>query len=282
MGMPPREARLLTIGEFSRLSRLSVRMLRYYDDHGVLRPTRTDASGYRRYSPNLLETAHQLRRLRDVGLSVAELAACAPRLHDAAAMRAVLERQRERLRGESAAVAARLWEVDHLITTLEEPTMTIDIAHRSLPARTVASVRGVIGTYADEGQLWERLMAALPAAGARLADAPRAVAVFHDDDYVESDADVEVQIDVAEAFRDTGDLRCVTVAEQQIASGMLYGGYEGIGDVMTALGNWVAEQGYRFAGPMFNIYLVGPGQEPDPTRWVTEVCVPVAKDTATP
>ena len=48
MDMPPAGHRLLTIGEFSRLSRLSVRMLRYYDEHGVLRPTHVDdRSGYR-------------------------------------------------------------------------------------------------------------------------------------------------------------------------------------------------------------------------------------------
>lgn len=280
--MPPADERLLTIGEFSRLSRLSIRMLRYYDDHGVLRPTSTDAhSGYRRYAPDLLETARRLRELRDIGLGVGELAACAPMLGNPAAMRAVLARQRRRLLADATAVADRLRGVDHLITTLEEPIMTIEIAHRTMPARTVASVRGVIGTYADEGQLWERLMAALPATGARVADAPQAVAVFHDEGFVESDPDVEVQLDVATAFAGSGDLHCVDVPAQEIASGRLLGGFEGIGAVMEALGRWVGSEGYRFAGPMFNIYLVGPAREPDPSRWVTEVCVPVAKDRPT-
>ena len=40
--MPSAGERLLSIGEFSRLSQISVRMLRHYDEHGVLHPTRVD------------------------------------------------------------------------------------------------------------------------------------------------------------------------------------------------------------------------------------------------
>lgn len=282
MDMPPDNERLLTIGEFSRLSRISIRMLRYYDDHGVLHPTATDEqSGYRRYAPLMLETARRIRELRDVGLGTAELAICAALLHDPNALRAILEKQRGRLLAEAAAVAGRVREVDHLITTLEESIMTIEIIHRTLPSRTVASVRDRIDTYADEGQLWQRLMAALPAGGATISPSAKAVAVFHDEGYVDSNPDVEVQIDVVAPFADTPELRCVGVGEQEIASGTLLGGFEGVGAVMAALGRWAGEKGYRLAGPMFNIYLVGPGQEADPSRWVTEVCTPVAKDAST-
>ncbi|MBD4385538.1 MerR family DNA-binding transcriptional regulator, partial [Xanthomonas citri pv. citri] len=62
---------LMTIGEFSSLSRLSVRMLRHYDAHGVLVPEHVDAhSGYRRYAPAQLRDAADIRNLRDVGLGV--------------------------------------------------------------------------------------------------------------------------------------------------------------------------------------------------------------------
>ena len=42
---------MLKIGEFSKLTRVSIRMLRHYDEIGLLRPTETDAwTGYRYYS----------------------------------------------------------------------------------------------------------------------------------------------------------------------------------------------------------------------------------------
>jgi DNA-binding transcriptional MerR regulator len=268
--------RLLTIGEFSRLAQLSIRMLRHYDERGVLRPTRVDeASGYRYYAPELLGVARRLRALRDVGLGVAQLAEVAP-FEDTALLRAVLLVQRDRLVAEAAAASERLKDVDHLITQLEERTMSTPVTTRTLPARTVASVRGIIPTYADEGLLWQRLMAGLPATGARIAQQPLAVAVFHDQDYSEHDADVEVRLDVAAPFADAGDVRSLDVPATEIASGMLHGPFEGIGVVMEDLGTWIAEHGQMIAGPMFNIYLVGPQATPDASRWLTEVCVPIA------
>lgn len=276
--MPPHGERLLTIGEFSRLSQLSVRMLRYYDEHDVLRPSRVDRhSGYRSYAPTLLFAARWVRELRDIGLGVHEIAACVPVLDDPRAVRAVLERQRTRLIAEAADVVDRIREVDHLVTALEGPVMSVSITHRTNPARVTASVRGIIPTYADEGRLWERLMPALFTAGATLAPDARAIAVFHDEDYKESDCDVEVQLDVAAPFATSGDVRCVEVPAQEVAVAVLNGTYDGIGAVMEAVGRWVPENGYRFAGPMFNVYLVSPHEDPEPSHWVTEVCVPVAR-----
>ncbi|HQY34003.1 MerR family transcriptional regulator [Actinotalea sp.] len=266
---------LLTIGEFSRLSRISVRMLRHYDEHDVLPPTSVDPlTGYRSYHPDLLRTARRVRALRDVGLGVAELAGCAP-FDDAAMLRAVLTHQRGRLLDESAAVAERIREVDHLITQLKEPAMH-EITRRTLPARTVASVRGTIPSYADEGLLWQRLMAALPAAGAAVAPDAAAVAVFHDEDYVEQDADVEVRLDVVAPFTGTPDVACVEVPAVDVAVGTLHGPYDGIGEVMDAIGGWIAAHGLSVAGPMFNVYVVGPEVSHEPSDWVTDVCVPVA------
>jgi len=288
MDMPPAGERLLTIGEFSRLSQISVRMLRYYDEHGVLRPTHVDErSGYRSYAPALLRTARQVRRLRDAGLGVAELAAYVPLLDDAGSLRRVLERHRSRLIAESAAVAARIREVDLLITGLEETAMSVDrpveIAVRTLPARLVASLRDTIPTYADEGVLWERLMPALFSAGAALGPDASPVAVFHDEDYREADCDVEVQIGVAAPFDPppgADGVRCVELPAQEVAVGVLRGPYDGVGEVMEAIGRWVAEHGYRFAGPMFDVYRVSPHDDPDPAHWVTEVCQPVAPEAA--
>ena len=278
MGMPPIGERLLTIGEFSRLSRISVRMLRHYDEHGVLHPTRVDPwSGYRSYSPDLLHTARQVGQLRDVGLGVAELAACVPVLDDVAALRSVLERHRERLLASAAAVADRLREVDHLITELEEPIMTIEITHKTLPARTIASLRATIPAYNQEGLLWQRLGAGLEAAGARVAPDPLPITVFHDEGFVEVDPDVEVQLGVVEPFRDTDGVRFLEAPAQEIASATLRGSYDGVSAVLEGIGRWAGANGYRFAGPMFNIYVVGPATEPDPANWVTEVCAPVAK-----
>lgn len=276
--------RLLTIGEFSRLTRISVRMLRYYDEHGVLTPTRVDEwTGYRFYSPRLLAVAGRVSELRDVGLGVAELAACATLWDDPAALRRLVARQRARLADEAGAVALRLQRADRLLTQLEGTAMSTTpttITRTTLPARIVASVRDTIPTYADEGLLWQRLMPALEQTGAVVAPDAIAVAVFHDDEAVDHDADVEVQLSVAEAFEDGAGVRCVQVPATDVVVGTLRGSFEGIGAVMGDLGRWIGEHGLQLAGPMFNVYRVGPGSGTPPEQWVTDVCVPVAGPSA--
>ena len=273
----PSPVHLMSIGEFSRLSSLSVRMLRYYDENGVLAPTRVDpCSGYRFYAPDLLPVASMIRRLRDIGLGVAELAACASRLDDAPALRAVLDRHRTRLSAEAATTADRIREVDHLIERLEGPAMTTPISVRTDAAHTVAAVRDTIPTYADEGLLWQRLMAGLEVAGAVPAPNARAVAAFLDEEYLEENPTIEVRLDVAAPFADIGDVRCVELPEQDVAVAVLHGSYEGMTAAIAMLGGWTAEHGHRITGPMFNVYLVGPMEDPNPAAWLTEICFPIA------
>ena len=103
--------RLLRIGTFSTLSRISVRMLRHYQEHGVIVPTWVDPlSGHRFYRPEQLATAQLAVQLRDAGFPVATIAqllgSTDPSRIDAAlsAQRVVLAQQREDLRGLSNGV----------------------------------------------------------------------------------------------------------------------------------------------------------------------------------
>ena len=63
---------MLKIGEFSGLSRISIRMLRYYDENGLLCPAYIDeTSGYRYYEECQLVEAARIAALRDIGFGVA-------------------------------------------------------------------------------------------------------------------------------------------------------------------------------------------------------------------
>ena len=64
---------MLKIGEFSKLSRVSVRMLRHYDEVGLLAPSEVDPmTGYRYYSERQLITAGRIAALRALGFGLSE------------------------------------------------------------------------------------------------------------------------------------------------------------------------------------------------------------------
>ena len=86
---------LLTIGEFSRATRLSVKALRFYDEKGILRPVWVDeAMGYRHYSAGQFVEALRIRRLRELDVPLEEIRAFLG-TQDADAIAAFLDRHRQ-------------------------------------------------------------------------------------------------------------------------------------------------------------------------------------------
>ena len=89
---------MLKIGDFSRLSRMSVRMLRHYDELGLLTPLHTDpASGYRYYSPAQLSRANRICAFRDMGFGLQSIGLLLQQGDDKDAIRAQLYAQRAAL-----------------------------------------------------------------------------------------------------------------------------------------------------------------------------------------
>ena len=65
---------MLKIGDFSKLARISIRMLRHYDDIGLLTPACTDRfTGYRYYSEDQLPLAGRINALKDMGFGLAAI-----------------------------------------------------------------------------------------------------------------------------------------------------------------------------------------------------------------
>jgi len=131
----------ISIGEFARRSRLSLKALRLYGERGVLVPSRVDqVSGYRYYGPSQLEQARLVVMLRELQLPLAaikELLACDPA--DAAA------RIAEYWRGAEAAHDARRELADYLVSRLsgKSPVM-YEVTTREMPERSLLCLKRTV------------------------------------------------------------------------------------------------------------------------------------------
>jgi DNA-binding transcriptional MerR regulator len=128
----------ISIGEFARRSRLSLKALRLYDGLGVLVPSRVDqASGYRYYDPAQLDDARLVVMLRQLQLPLAavkELLACDPA--DAAA------RIEEHWRDAEAAHDARRELADYLVSRLSgKRSVMYEVATREMPERSLLCLK---------------------------------------------------------------------------------------------------------------------------------------------
>ena len=91
---------MLKIGDFSKLSRVSVRMLRHYDDIGLLKPAETDAfTGYRYYREDQLPVMGRITALKDMGFALADIVRILEIYDDRDQLDAFLSAREEELSG---------------------------------------------------------------------------------------------------------------------------------------------------------------------------------------
>ncbi|MDO5052022.1 MAG: MerR family transcriptional regulator [Pseudoclavibacter sp.] len=269
------EKRLLRIGEFSTLTRLSVRMLRYYDAQGLLRPAATDqASRYRLYEAGQVEEATLIRRLRDVGCTLSAIAALLPLRDDPESLARALKVHRDQLLADAEAARLRIAELDRLIASTRRNLMT-DITLTTHPAQRIVSLRRTIDGYAEEGAAWRQFAAELERQGITPSDGPCGT-LYHDQEFRESDIDVELWEPAPADAAVQAPLVVHELPARHVAVLVHRGDYARLGEPFGALAQYLSEEGLELAGPMYNRYLRGPMQTQNPEEYLTEVCLPVA------
>lgn len=267
----------VAIGEFARLSNLSVKTLRYYHDIGLLTPVEVDpGSGYRRYHTDQVEQALLIRRLRllDMPLPEIEAVLAAPDVATRdATLRAHLERMEEQLRRTRDVVAS--------LRALLTPAAPPRVEHRSLPSTWVLAVREVVGKPEIDrwcADAFPRLYRTLAAAGYE--PAGPAGATYPMDYFTDDAGEVMAYVPVpagdgmAEAVSGTG-LELLELPARRVAIALHRGSFDDIDRTYGALGTHVAEHDRALPEPVREIYLVGPGDTADPADYRTEICWPV-------
>ncbi|WP_353095174.1 MerR family transcriptional regulator [Tissierella praeacuta] len=271
---------MLKIGDFSKLSMISIRMLRHYDEIGLLIPESIDDfTGYRYYSEAQLPLAGRINALKDMGFSLSSVSEILRSYEDPQALKKYLLLKQTEIREESEEINRRLLLIETTIRRLgkDDSTMNYNVTLKELPERYVASVRKMIPDYSQEGMLWHILMEETEPLHVQNGDPCYTLAIFHDGEYKENGVDVEVQKSVRGNYKDTENVKFKTVAPIQIASATYKGSYDQIIDVNEAVANWIRDNGYEFNGLSFCIYHVSPHETQNPEEWVTEVCYPVKK-----
>ncbi|MEY8352963.1 MerR family transcriptional regulator [Lachnospiraceae bacterium 54-53] len=271
---------MLKIGDFSKLSRISIRMLRHYDEIGLLIPKTTDGfTGYRYYGEEQLSVACRITALKDMGFSLSTIGEILKSYGNPQTLAEYLSIKRAEVQSESEEVRRRLLLLDTAIERLrkDETAMNYNVTIKTLQERYVASVRQVIPAYDQEGILWDTMMRETAGLNMQIADPCYGMAVFHDEGHKESDVDVEIQMSVKGTYENTVHVVFKTVPSVEFASAVLKGSYEQLTSVHSAVAQWIRDNGYEFDGMMFCIYHVSPNETQNPDEYVTEVCYSVKK-----
>jgi len=271
---------MIKIGTFSKLSRISIRMLRHYNELGLLVPEEIDDfTGYRYYNEKQLPLAERIQALKDMGFKLSVIKEILDSYGDPKEMERFLLVKKKEIEAESEELINRLRLIDNTILHLRKGgnIMEYQVTLKTVPERYVASVRQVIPNYAEEGMLWNILMTETKDMNIHYNDPCYTMAIFHDKEFKDSNVDVEIQQAVVGKYSDTEHVKFKTEASIEIASATYKGSYEQIGEVNEAVANWVVSNGYEFGGTSFSIYHVSPNETQNPDEYVTEICYPILK-----
>ncbi|MCF6376329.1 MerR family transcriptional regulator [Nocardioides KLBMP 9356] len=258
----------LSIGEFARLTHLSVRTLRRYHEAGLLAPARVDGlSGYRYYTADQIPTAQVIHRLRELDVPLAtvhRILGAADRTTRAELVAAHLRRLEAELDRTRAAVRS-------LRRLLAPEPAPVAVEVRPVPSSIVAAVEADVEL--DDVLAWYAgAMAELDAA---LADPVTTPGGVYDN------ALFEVGRGHALVYRPSDDpprrgrVHPVELPAVELAVATHVGDHDDIDVTYGEVGAWVVANALAVAGPVRETYLVGPRDTDDPARWRTEIGWPV-------
>jgi DNA-binding transcriptional MerR regulator len=272
---------MLRIGDFSRIARVSVQALRYYDDLGLLKPVSEDPfTGYRYYEFDQLPRLHRILALKDLGLSLEEIARLLENEPSTEQLTGMLRLKETELAERVDEEIHRLERVRARLRQLDEEQIMPDyeVILKKLDPLRVASVRGRIPAYAEQRPLWERLGSHLT--DRKISTSGPCLTLYYSE---EPDIEAEACEQVAKAFPDGGGVTFHTLpAVEQAACVAHHGPFSTIGGAYGFLTKWLEANGYECIGPVREVYLReakhegGKVDQEDPET-VTEIQFPVKK-----
>lgn len=270
---------MFKIGDFSRLSQVSVKALRYYDQRDLLKPAHTDPfTSYRYYTAEQLPRLNRILALKDLGLSLEQIGAALESGLSPDELGAMLRQKRAEIAHQVAQEQARLARVEARLQQIEREGCApeYEVVIKPVEAQRVIGIRDLVADYHGVGLLFYELEAYIEQYGIDSATCMPCVTVYYDTEYRDSDIDIfcggPVPRQIPESERLTWvDLPAVT----QMASVIYRGPYTGVSQGYDALLRWNEANPFRIAGPNRMVYVQGPPLIADPADYISEIQFPV-------
>ena len=266
----------LSIGDFSRATHLTVKMLRHYHQIGLLVPAAVDPfTGYRRYTAEQLPTAQVIRRFRALDMPLEEIQAVLAAA-DLPTRNERITAHLNRLEGELGRTQRAVASLRDLLTPPATGVRAADIELRRAPAAPAAAITEVVAAEDSApwlqgalGELYAILAAQnVPAAGP-------AGGIFADDVFTRHHGQATIFVPCGGPVRPMGRVSALVVPAVELAVITHAGSPVDADRAYASLATYVTRHALAVDGPMREYYLVGQRDTPDDGQWRTEIGWPV-------
>ena len=275
---------MLKIGVFAQISRISVKMLRHYDEMGLLKPVLVDDfSGYRYYSLEQLPRAHRVIALKDLGLSLAQVALVLNRNLPPEQLRQVLREKQEELSQQVQEDQERLNRVEARLRQIDQEGKmpNYEVVLKKIEPVLVAGISEAVPEGEQVTPVYYRVFPELfqyvSEQGIDMTGRQLSVDTCLDSGWKVNDTEVTIEaaVRIDQPHPETGRVRVHTLpAVGMMACTIHHGDYDLLNQAYEALLRWTEANGYEADGTNRHLYLrTGDTAENN----ITEVQFPVEK-----
>lgn len=263
---------MFTIGQFSKVTALPVKTLRFYHEKNLLIPARVEAgTGYRYYDDRNIQTARVITALRTLEFSLDEIAEILAQHDDDSDILHFLEQRKQSLRDRIEHDRDIVATIDRIVHNEQEARRTMsqtqfEIEEKTLPPQFVAGIR-MQCRYDEIGTGFSQIGRKL---GRHISGKP--LCLYYDNEYREEDADLEPCMPLRKSVpvdgisvRELPGGRCVALVHR--------GPYQQLGRSYERVLKHCADHGYEIQTPTREVYLKGPGMifRGNPKNYLTEI-----------
>ncbi len=271
---------MFKIGEFARLTQLSAKALRLYDELGLLKPMRIDTfTDYRYYSADQLPRLHRIIVLKDLGFSLEQIKPLLDASVTAEQLKGMLMLKRAEAEQNMRQEHERLMRIEAQLQLIEQEghMSNYEVILKQVAAERVAGAKGEVASFdpADTpviATLFEKVAAHLGRHGVRPG---AAIAVYHANETM-THVSFEATYGIGHAALVAGDgVEVYTLSGSEMVCAVHRGPFWKVRQAYEAIMKWSEANGYQPAGPSREISHVFDPM--DMEKNVTEVQIPVTK-----
>jgi DNA-binding transcriptional MerR regulator/effector-binding domain-containing protein len=264
-----------SIGEFSQVTGLSVKTLRFYHEKGILLPSSVDeATGYRSYDTTKVEKARVIMRLRQMEFSIEDIAAVLGECSDEADILNYLERQKNVLQQRIQEDRDIVRSLNEIISREKAARQILEAGNFAVEEKTfepmlIAGIR-MKGKYSDCGVGFARLGKAV---GRYICGKP--LNLYYDGEYRDGDADFEPCFPIRKEVAVDG-VSVRTLPGGRGLTLMHLGPYDQLGRSYAKILQQANERKLHLVLPSREVYVKGPGMifKGNPKNYLTEIQLP--------
>lgn len=260
-----------SIGEFSRITSLSIKSLRLYHEKEILVPSEVDQfTGYRYYNETNIEFARTIKILKEYDFSLAEIKEIIDEFNDESEILQQLIKKKNEIEKKIARYKDISVSIDSIIKKERENKMRteneFEIEEKEIETMLIAAYR-MKGKYSDVGKGFGVLAKNF---GREING--KAMNLYYDGDYKEDDADFEPCFPIRKG-KDTEGISVRELKGGKCVSLIHKGPYELLGESYRKIFNYISTKGYKAVIPSREVYIKGPGMifKGNPNNYLTEI-----------